>query len=156
MKILVDADASPVVGETIDIGRKYKVAVELFCDTNHVLVSDYALVHTIGAGRDAVDLALINNCAAGDIVITQDYALAALALAKKAEALNQNGWRYTEKNIDTLLDTRWQNAKARHSKGKNHLKGPKKRSKEDDKNFIQSLEELLKECLAKEEQKNIK
>ena len=92
MKILVDADASPVVGITIDTARKYQVAVELFCDTNHLLASDYAAVHIIGAGKDAVDLALINNCAAGDIIITQDYALAALALAKKAQAINQNGY----------------------------------------------------------------
>ena len=95
MKILVDADASPVVGITIDTARKYQVAVELFCDTNHLLASDYAAVHIIGAGKDAVDLALINNCAAGDIAIAQDYALAALVLAKKAQAINQNGWLYT-------------------------------------------------------------
>ena len=150
MKILVDADASPVVGITIDTARKYQVAVELFCDTNHLLASDYAAVHIIGAGKDAVDLALINNCAAGDIIITQDYALAALALAKKAQAINQNGWLYTEKNIDNLLDTRWQNAKARRSKGKNHLKGPKKRTKEDDERFAISLENLLKKYLPAE------
>lgn len=150
MKILIDADASPVVAEAIAIGRKYQVDVELFCDTNHVLRSDYAVVHTIGAAKDAVDLALINSCVAGDIVITQDYALAALVLAKKAQAINQNGWLYTEENIDTLLDTRWLSAKMRRAKGKNHLKGPKKRSKEDDEKFAQSLEQLLRQILAAE------
>lgn len=62
MKIFVDADACPVVRQIEAIARKYKVPVTLLCDTNHILTSDYSEVKVIGAGADAVDLALINLC----------------------------------------------------------------------------------------------
>lgn len=143
MKILIDADACPVVVQAVEIAKKYALPIELFCDTNHILQSDYAIIHIIGAGRDAVDLALVNQCAKGDIVVTQDYALAALVLAKKAYALNQNGFYYTDENIEALLATRWENAKARRNKNKTHLKGPKKRTKADDERFMLALVELL-------------
>ena len=143
MKILVDADACPVVRQAVEIAREYGVGIELFCDTNHVLANDYALVHTIGAGKDAVDLALVNCCKAGDVVVTQDYALAALVLAKKAFALNQNGFYYTEENIDRLLAERWESAKARRSKTKTHFRGPRKRTALDDEKFVQALRNLL-------------
>lgn len=143
MKILVDADACPVVSQAVELAKKYNIEIELFCDTNHVLTSDYARIHMIGAGRDAVDLALVNACRANDVAVTQDYALAALILAKGAYAINQNGFYYTEDNIDGLLQKRWESAKARRAKSKNHLKGPKKRTKEDDENFVRALVELL-------------
>lgn len=143
MKILVDADACPVVSQAVELAKKYNIKIELFCDTNHVLTSDYARIHMIGAGRDAVDLALVNACRANDVAVTQDYALAALILAKGAYAINQNGFCYTEDNIDGLLQKRWESAKARRAKSKNHLKGPKKRTKEDDENFVRALVALL-------------
>jgi len=143
MKILVDADACPVVAEATALAKKYNLTIELFCDTNHILKSDYAQIRIIGAGRDAVDMALINTCSKDDIVLTQDYALAALVLSKKAKALNQNGREYTEGNIDTLLGERWLSGKIRQSKSKHHLKGPKKRTKEDDERFMAGLERLI-------------
>ena len=73
MHIYVDADACPVVRQTEELAQKYGVAVTLLCDTNHVLRSDYSEVKVIGAGADAVDLALVNMCQTGDLVVTQDY-----------------------------------------------------------------------------------
>ena len=89
MHIYVDADACPVVRQTEELAQKYGVAVTLLCDTNHVLRSDYSEVKVIGAGADAVDLALVNLCQAGDLVVTQDYGVAAMALGKKAYAIHQ-------------------------------------------------------------------
>ena len=40
MQILVDADACPVVSIVEAVAKKYRVAVTLLCDTNHVLYSD--------------------------------------------------------------------------------------------------------------------
>ena len=74
---------------------------------------------TVGAGADAVDLALINLCKSGDIVVTQDYGVAALALGKGAKAVHQSGRWYTEENIDALLMERHLAKKARQS-SKNH------------------------------------
>lgn len=143
MKILVDADACPVVHETEAVAQKYEIPVVLFCDTNHILRSDYAEVRVIGAGADAVDLALINSCKSGDIVITQDYGVAALALGKKAYAMHQNGWQYTDRNIDKLLAERHMAKRIRRSSRRNHLHGPKKRTEENNAMFAVALEALI-------------
>ena len=80
MTIYIDADACPVTRIAEGIAREYGIPVTLLCDTSHRLMSEYSTVKVIGEGADAVDLALINLCRRGDIVITQDYGVAALAL----------------------------------------------------------------------------
>lgn len=148
MQILVDADACPVVTIVEEIAEKYDIAVTLLCDTNHVLYSDYSEVVVVGAGADAVDYKLINMCQKGDVVVSQDYGVAAMALAKGAFAIHQSGRWYTDDNIDQMLMERHLNKKARRASGKNHLKGPKKRTHEDDTRFKQSFEKMV--LLAKE------
>lgn len=143
MRIYIDADACPVVKITEQVARKYELPVTLLCDTNHILTSDYSEVRVIGAGADAVDLALINLCQAGDIVVTQDYGVAAMALGKKAYVIHQNGWQYNAGNIDILLMKRHMAKKARRSKKKLHLKGPAKRTEEDDDKFATGLIRLI-------------
>ncbi len=146
MMIYVDADACPVTRIAEDIARKHGIPVTLLCDTNHVLTSDYSTVKVIGTGADAVDFALINLCQRGDIVITQDYGVAALALGKGARAIHQSGKWFTDENIDGLLMIRHLAKKARRS-GKHHLKGPAKRTEEDDKRFAESFERMIQEVL---------
>lgn len=143
MRIYIDADACPVVKITEQVARKYELPVTLLCDTNHILTSDYSEVRVIGAGADAVELALINLCQAGDIVVTQDYGVAAMALGKKAYVIHQNGWQYNAGNIDILLMKRHMAKKARRSKKKLHLKGPAKRTEEDDDKFATGLIRLI-------------
>jgi uncharacterized protein len=143
MHIWVDADACPVVRIVEQVAKKRKIPVTLLCDTNHVLTSDYSEVITIGAGADAVDFALVNRCQAGDLVVTQDYGVAAMALGKGAYGIHQSGRWYTNDNIGGLLMDRHLAQKARRASGKHHLKGPKKRTSEDDENFRASLERLL-------------
>jgi hypothetical protein len=91
----VDADACPVVRIVEQVAKKNNIPVMLLCDTNHVLTSDYSEVKMIGAGADAVDFALINLCVKSDIVVTQDYGVAAMALGKGAYAIHQSGKWYT-------------------------------------------------------------
>ncbi len=143
MQIYVDADACPVVGIVEKIAEKYNIPVTLLCDTNHVLSSDYSEVIVVGAGADAVDYKLISICHKGDIVVTQDYGVAAMALGKGAYAIHQSGKWYTDDNIDQMLLERHLNKKARRSSHKNHIKGPKKRTQEDDERFAQSFEKLI-------------
>ena len=145
MKILVDADACPVVKITEQVARQYKIQVILLCDTNHVLRSDYSEVRFVGAGADAVDFALVNLCKKGDIVVTQDYGVAAMALGKGACGLHQSGRRYTNENIDQLLMERHLAKKARMGSGKHHMKGPAKRTEEDDLRFREGLCRLIEE-----------
>lgn len=146
MTIYVDADACPVVRIVEKIAKQYSIPVILLCDTNHVLSSDYSEVKIIGAGADAVDFALISLLKKDqrDIVVTQDYGVAAMALGKGAYAIHQSGRWYTNENIDQMLMERHLAKKARRAKSKNHLKGPKKRTKEDDQRFAESFEKMIK------------
>ena len=148
MQIYVDADACPVIAIIENKAQKYNVAVTLLCDTNHVLTSDYSEVVVVGAGADAVDYKLINICHKGDVVVSQDYGVAAMALGKGAYAIHQSGKWYTNDNIDRMLMERHLNKKARRSSNKAHLKGPKKRTKEADERFSESFERLIQMALA--------
>ena len=132
MQIFVDADACPVVRIVEKIAEKYHIKTTLLCDTNHVLNSDYSEVIVVGAGADAVDYKLISLCHKGDI-----------ALGKGAYAIHQSGKWYTDSNIDQMLMERHLNKKARRSSGKNHMKGPRKRTEEDDVRFAESFEKLV-------------
>ena len=85
----------------------------MLTDTSHVLREDYAAVVTVEKGRDSVDFKLVTLCGAGDVVVTQDYGVAAMALGRGARCLNQNGLLYTNGNIEQLLYTRHENGKAR-------------------------------------------
>lgn len=143
MKIFVDADACPVVTIVEQTAKQKDIPVTLLCDTNHVLSSDYSEIKVIGAGADAVDFALINLCKRGDVVVTQDYGVAAMALGKGAFPIHQSGRWYTNENIDQLLMERHEAKKIRRSSSKKHGRGPKKRTVEDDMHFQESFEKLL-------------
>ena len=133
------------------IAEKNDVKTTLLCDTNHVLYSDYSEVIVVGAGADAVDYKLISLCHRGDIVVSQDYGVAAMALGKGAYAIHQSGRWYTDENIDRMLMERHLNKKARRSSHKNHIKGPKKRTEEDDERFAQSFEKMILMAKSKED-----
>ena len=150
MQIFVDADACPVVGIVEKVAKEHSVPVTLLCDTNHVLASDYSEVIVVGAGADAVDYKLISICHKGDIVVSQDYGVAAMALGKSAYAIHQSGKWYTNENIDQMLMERHLNKKARRSSHKNHMKGLRKRTEDDDVRFEQSFEKLILMAKSKE------
>ena len=122
MQIFVDADACPVVGIVETIAEKYNISTTLLCDTNHILYSDYSEVI---------------------VIVSQDYGVAAMALGKGAYAIHQSGKLYTNENIDQMLMERHLNKKVRRSSHKNHMKGPRKRTEEDDVRFAQSFEKLI-------------
>ena len=145
--IYVDADACPVVKQIEKVAKFHNIPVTLFCDTNHVLKSDCSDVRIIGSGADAVDFALVNSSRAGDIVVTQDYGVAAMALARGAYAINQDGWLYTNENIEGLLAKRHFIKKMRNATHKHHLKGPRKRNVEDDEKFTAAFEQLLEKVI---------
>ena len=149
MQIFVDADACPVVGIIETIAEKYNIPTTLLCDTNHILYSSEVIV--VGAGADAVDYKLISICHKGDIVVSQDYGVAAMALGKGAYAIHQSGRWYTNNNIDQMLMERHLNKKARRASQKKHFKGPKKRTGEDDERFAQSFEQMVKAALEESE-----
>lgn len=113
MTVLVDADACPVKDIIVREAKRRSIPVTMLIDTSHVLRDAYATVVTVEKGRDSADFKLVTLCHAGDIVVTQDYGVAAMALGKGARCINQNGLLFTNSNIDTLLYTRHENRKAR-------------------------------------------
>lgn len=141
MVIFVDADACPVKKEIEKVARAKGIKVVMLIDTSHELKSDYSEIITVSKGRDSVDLALINMTNAGDIVITQDYGVATMALAKKAYAISQNGLVYDDSNIDQLLFERHISQKIRRSGGKSGKF--KKRTAEDNVKFEKCFEKLI-------------
>ena len=143
--ILIDADACPVTHVAVDIARSYGVPVTLLCDEHHILSSDYAQVRVVSSGAEAVDIALVNLCRSGDIVITQDYGVAAMALGKGANAIHHSGRQYTNQNIDLMLMERHIAAKVRRSGGKHHMRGPSRFTDADRKRFAESFEQLLQQ-----------
>ena len=143
MQIFVDADACPVVNIVEKIAKQHNISVTLLCDTNHDITSDYSEVIVVGAGADAVDFMLINLCHRGDIVVSQDYGVATMALAKGAYAIHQSGKWYTNDIIDQMLLERHLSKKAMRFSHKKHIKGPKKRTNEDDRRFEESFEKMI-------------
>ncbi|MGE4571298.1 MAG: YaiI/YqxD family protein [Candidatus Izemoplasmatales bacterium] len=142
MKILIDADASPVKNIIIQVAKIYSVPVIIVSNFNHRMESDYAKIITVDEGRDVADHEIINNTLKGDLVVTQDYGLASLVLMKKADCMHQNGWFYTNDNIDGLLMQRQISQKIRRSKQRNtHIA---KRTEKDNEVFEKKLDEYLK------------
>lgn len=143
MHLWIDADACPVVDLAIRTAGRHQVPVTLVCDDAHHMLRDGAQTITVARGADSADLMLVNLVRRNDIVVTQDYGLAALCLARGARPLDQNGRIYDESNIDSLLGMRHISQKIRRAGGR--TKGPSKRTKEQDEWFEQSLEKLLRE-----------
>ncbi len=141
INILVDADGCPVVDLTIQFAKQYELPVTLFCDTAHNMQREGAKTIMVSKGMDAVDFELINRVKPGDIVITQDYGLAAMVLAKRGLVMDQNGREYTNENIDQLLHSRHIAKKIRQAGGR--MKGPKKRRKEDNESFEIAFNALI-------------
>ena len=141
MKVLIDADACPVVDIAVELCRQFHIECILMCDTAHAMQRQGAETLIFDKGADSVDFALVNRVAPGDIVITQDYGLASMCLAKRARILHQDGWEYTQYNISGLMEQRHAAKKFRMAGGR--TKGPSKRKPEQDMAFRNALQPLL-------------
>lgn len=146
MKILIDADGCPVVGLTLQLAKASAVACTILCDTSHQFSAADAAVIVCDQGPDSVDYKLVNLLCPGDLVVTQDYGLAAMALSRRAIPVHPNGFRYTDENIGGLLEARAFSGKVRRAGGR--LKGQKKRTAQQDQAFAACLQALLEECHA--------
>ena len=145
MRVLIDADACPVVDIALSLCREFGVPCILFCDTAHRLERPGAETLVFDKGSDSVDFALVNRILPGDLVITQDYGLASMCLSRGARILHQDGWEYTEYNIQALLFQRSESRKYRASGGR--VKGPSRRTKAQDAAFLHALRQLLQQTV---------
>lgn len=141
MKILVDADACPVKKIIVNIAKSKNIHVIMLIDTSHEINDGYSEVVMVDKARDSVDFALVNKVDKDDIVVTQDYGVAAMALAKGAKAINQNGLVYSDENMNKLLFERHISQKVRRSGGR--VSGPSKRTTEQDDKFEKAFKFLI-------------
>lgn len=146
MKILVDADACPVKEIVENIAAIHKIPVLMFIDTSHILSSDYSEIISVSKAPDAVDFALINRTVRGDIIVTQDYGVAAMALGKGAYAIHQSGKVYTNNNIDQMLMERHIAKKSRRA-GERVGGHNKKRTSVEDEHFAVAFQKLCKAAI---------
>lgn len=142
MRILVDADACPSLTRIEEVAKKHEIPLYLYFDTSHQIESTYAMCVQCDTGFQSVDMKMVNDIQKNDIIITQDYGVAGIALSKEAKALHPKGLNYTKENIDRLFLERYIHSKERKlRKGK----GPKKRTLDDEKNLIQNLILLIEQ-----------
>ena len=141
MKIRIDADACPVVDIAVNLCQEYKMPCVLYCDTAHQMHREGAETVVVDKGADSVDFALVNKTEQGDVVITQDYGLASMCLARGARVLHQDGWEYTAYNIDALLFQRHASREYRAAGGR--TKGPAKRKSTQNEAFAAALRQIL-------------
>src|SRR5574344_2311576 len=142
MNILVDADATPSISLITDVAREHNIPLILYCDQTHSISNDYATVKIFSKGFQSVDMAIINEISEHDILITQDFGLATLALSKKCIVISPKGMIYTDNNIDKLNFERYLSSINR--KANIHMRGPRKRTKEDDNRLLESLHSSIR------------
>ena len=143
MKILVDADACPVKEIVVRLAKRRGIPVVMLIDTSHVLSDGYGTVITVDKGKDSADIRLVNLIEPGDLVVTQDYGVAAMSLGRGAKALNQNGLVYRNGNMDRLLFERALGQKIRRAGGRAGKN--RKRTRRDDELFERRLERMMTE-----------
>lgn len=142
MRLLIDGDACPDKNAIKTIAIQYQIEMIVYIDYAHMLEDDYYQIIECAVGRDSVDMAIVHDAKAGDLVITQDYGLASLLLGKGAKVLHVSGMIIDAYNIDLLLASRYISAK--HRKAGHRVKGPAKRTDEIRRLFLNHLEEIVK------------
>jgi uncharacterized protein len=144
LKIIVDADACPktVLQICLKLGHKYETPVWTVANFNHDIKSDHHLI--VGNTSQEADLKILNITQKNDIIVTQDWGLAAMVLGKQARCLSPVGREYESENMDFLLEEREIKAKYRRSGGR--TRGPKKRNEKDDRRFEDNLEMILNQA----------
>lgn len=141
MRLLIDADGCPVVDIALRLARARGIECLILCDSAHRIQREGAQTLTFSTGSDSVDFALVNLLKPGDLVITQDYGLAAMCLARGARPFHQDGYEYTADNIDALLLSRHTARRIRRGGGR--LKGPPKRTPAQDRAFEEAIAEAM-------------
>lgn len=141
MKIIVDGDACPGINIIEKISKKYGIELIIYCDIHHFITVNYGEVKVVDSGFQSVDMKVVNECNNGDIIISQDYGVAAICLGKKASVISPKGYIYTDENIGSMLEQRHLSQKIRRAGGK--TPNAKKRSIEDDNRLRKNLLYLL-------------
>ena len=145
MKIIVDGDACPGISIIENLAKKYEVELIVYCDIHHFITLDYGEVRIVDSGFQSVDMKVSNECKNKDIVVSQDYGVAAICLGKRSSVISPKGYIYSNDNIGDLLEQRHISGKIRRAGGK--TQNAKKRTREDDERLRKNLTYLVKSSL---------
>lgn len=146
MEVYVDGDACPVRDIVYEEAHKRGIQVIMVISMNQEIMGGEGMdVVRVDSAFQAVDMAIINRVGPGDIVVTSDFGLASIALARGARAISFSGRVYSDKSIDSLLTTRY--VKLRQRRGGARIKGPAARRREDNRFFRENFKRLLEGTL---------
>lgn len=142
--IFIDGDACPVKKIVMEEAEKYDEKVTIVTSLSHYSKKElpaHVEVVYVDEGADSADFRLVALLKKSDILVTQDYGLASLALPKGVHVCHHTGFEYDSYKIDMMLETRFASAKLR--KAGQRTKGPKKFTDEDRQKFRTLLMRLL-------------
>lgn len=145
-RVFIDGDACPVKEIIMKEAERQQLEVVIVASFSHYSEKElpaHVSIQYVDAGADAADYRLVALLTKGDVLVTQDYGLAALALPKSVRVLHHTGYEYTAEKIDIMLESRYANAKVR--KSGQRTKGPKKLTEQDKKQFQELLVRILSE-----------
>lgn len=145
MRVLIDGDACPVVDSIIELTTETGIFVHIYrsyAHYSHQGFPPHVQVHYIDGGRDAVDFALVKAMSSKDLVVTQDYGLASIALQKARYVMHHLGYLYTQDNIDQLLLQRFYNQQERR-KTRRYGKGHKPFKQAQRQQFEASFQSII-------------
>ncbi|MGL4741547.1 MAG: YaiI/YqxD family protein [Sarcina sp.] len=142
MKVIVDGDGCPGMDYIQKAAKECDVDLVVYATIDHNINLDYGVSKVVDAGFQSVDMYVVNECTKNDVVITQDFGVAAMVLGKGAYALSPKGMSFTNENIDRLLFERHLSQKAR--KVKMRGKNPSKRKSEDNLNLYNNLIKIIR------------
>ena len=143
--VFVDADACPVTRDAIAVARSRSLSVVLVANESQNLAR-YAgrtgvELLQVGSGQDSADFAMVPRLAPGDVVVTADLGLAAMALSRRCRVLSPRGREYLPAIIDAELAVR--HAEQRHRRAGGRTIGPTPFQDEDRERFREALLRLL-------------
>lgn len=142
-RVVVDGDACPVKAEIARTVRDCDATALMVSSHAHVLLPEPSVeVVTVDASDQSADLYIANVLQKSDVLVTGDYGLAALGLARGAAVLTPRGREIRESDIDGLLAQR--HFSARQRRGGVRTKGPSPFTDEDRTRFQFRLRALLR------------
>ncbi|MDU5466988.1 MAG: DUF188 domain-containing protein [Peptoniphilus harei] len=142
MKILLDADGSPIREITEKLCQKYGAKLLMVKNYSQDFSSIYGEIISVDISKEAADIYIANHAKSGDLVITNDKGLSSLGLSKNARVIDFQGNFIDDDNIVAMLESRHFNKKMRERQVYFNIA---KRDVSADYDFYKSLEKFLEE-----------
>ncbi|MEE6148189.1 DUF188 domain-containing protein [Olsenella sp. YH-ols2223] len=162
-RLYIDADACPVIRESLSAARVLRVPCVIAGNTTqnlerHLRASDpreprdparpdggfWVSTVQVGVGADSADFEIAAAVNPDDVVVTQDIGLADIVLGRGARAIGVRGHVYNPLTIDSMMFIRHEEKRVRRAGGR--TKGPAAFTSEDRRRFSRNLRQLLREA----------